>query len=277
MHFFWLALQVWDPAALSRLETPLREALAITEKQAGGSSPAYAEAMSQFARFLVQQGRRDEAQAWYRKALSIRESADDLESVASLDRANAATLLRRAAELRTNPDTKSRTLRRLGAALESSGDVKGAGETYRAALDQARRAGPAELGLAAGALGHFVESQGDLRAAEPLYRQALAALEKAHGPKHPETGTMLNNLAGAVGAQGRLAEAETLLRRAVSILESTAGRKHERTAAACENLGDLLAATGRTAEAKRFFAMAVEGYRAAGDPRAAEEVERRAR
>ncbi len=254
----------------------MREAVLITEKESGGRSPAYAEAMSQFARFLLRHGRRDEAHEWYRKALSIRESADDLEAVAVLDPANGAVLLRRAAGLRTLPDAKSRTLRLLANALESGGDAKGAGETYRAALDAARRASPAELGLAAGALGHFVENQGDFRGAEALYRQALTALEKAHGPRHPEAGTMLNNLAGAVGAQGRLAEAETLLRRAVSALESTAGRKHERTAAACENLGDLLAATGRAAEAKRFFAMAVEGYRAGGDRRSAEEVERRA-
>lgn len=275
MLFFWFAMQVWDPAAPARLEAPLREAVGITEKQSGGNSPAYAEAVSQFARFLLLQNRRDEARDWYRRALSIRESADDLEALAALDPAKAPDLLTRVAALRSQPAPKSRALRRLAGVLEAKGDAKGAGEAYRRAVEASRSASPADFGLAAGALGRFLEEQGDIRGAEPLYRQALAALERAYGPRHPEVGTMLNNLAGAAGAQGRLSEAETLLRRAVTTLESALGRKHERTAAACENLGDLLAATRRTAEAKRYFAMAAEGYRAVGDQRAAAEVERR--
>lgn len=278
MPFFYLALQmgILDPAALDHLEAPLREALAIEERQSGRGSAAYAGSAAQFARFLARLNRRDEALGWYRIALAIREAPEDLDAAAGLDPANAATMLARAAQLWTVPGPKSRSLRRLAALLEARGDSEGAGSAYRQALDAARRASPAEAGVAANDLGLFVENQGEMREAEGLYRQALAFLEKAHGPRHPEAGTTLNNLAGAVGAQGRLAEAELLLRRAVAMLESTAGSRHRRTAAARENLGELLAATGRAEEARRMLAAAAAAYRASGDPAAAEQAERRA-
>jgi tetratricopeptide (TPR) repeat protein len=46
--------------------------------------------------------------------------------------------------------------------------------------------------------------------AEPLYRRALSIREKVLGPEHPDTATILDNLAELYRQQGRYAEAENL-------------------------------------------------------------------
>ena len=53
--------------------------------------------------------------------------------------------------------------------------------------------------------------------AEPLFKRALAILEKARGPNHPNVASSLNNLALLYQAQGRYADAEPLLKRSFAI------------------------------------------------------------
>ena len=50
-------------------------------------------------------------------------------------------------------------------------------------------------------------------------QRALAILEKALGPEHPDVATSLNNLALLYYGQGRYADAEPHFQRALAILE----------------------------------------------------------
>ena len=265
-----VAAQVWDPAHPTRLEPALIQALAQLE-----GSPAYAPAAAEYARFLVAHGRKDEAEAWFRKSIGLRTAAADLESLAALGPPDAIALLTRAVAIRDKegqPTALSRTLRRLGAAQEAQRESAAAEATYRRALPIATGA---EVGLLANDIGLILENRNDMRGAEAMYRRALAAFERVHGPRHPEVGAALNNLAGSLGAQGRIAEAEPMLRRALATFDATVGPNHERTAATAANLGDLLDARGRTAEARLFYQRAATTYEALGNRAEAEGVRAR--
>ena len=51
----------------------------------------------------------------------------------------------------------------------------------------------------------------------PLYQRALKICEKALGPKHPDTATSLNNLAGLYRDMGAYEQALALFHRALQI------------------------------------------------------------
>jgi hypothetical protein len=103
------------------------------------------------------------------------------------------------------------------------------------------------------ALGRYVE-------AEPYCRRALNLAERAFGPEHPETLTMLNNLARFLERTGHHAEAEPLHRRVLEIRERVLGPDHPHTLISFGNLGRLLEAGGQHAEAERCCRRALEGF-----------------
>jgi tetratricopeptide (TPR) repeat protein len=92
--------------------------------------------------------------------------------------------------------------------------------------------------------------------AEPLYRRSLMILEKTRGPVHPDTATSLNNLAVLVQAQNRTAEAEELYQRSLAIREKSLRADHPDLAASLENYASLLRKMNRQAEAARMEARA---------------------
>jgi len=59
--------------------------------------------------------------------------------------------------------------------------------------------------------------QGDLAGARPLLECALAIVEKALGPEHPQTALRLSNLAVVLNAQGDLAGARRFYERTLAI------------------------------------------------------------
>ena len=81
--------------------------------------------------------------------------------------------------------------------------------------------------------------------AEPLYKRALAIMEKALGPEHPDVGAALNNLAELYRNQGRHAEAEPLYRRSRAIREKALGPEHPAVAKDLGGLALLYQAQGR--------------------------------
>ncbi len=70
--------------------------------------------------------------------------------------------------------------------------------------------GPASLNN----LALLYDTQGQYAQAEPLYLRALAILEKALGPEHPNVATSLENYADLLRKTDRNAEAEELEDRA---------------------------------------------------------------
>ena len=61
------------------------------------------------------------------------------------------------------------------------------------------------------------DDQGRYAEAEPRYKRALAILEKALGPEHPNVATTLENHASLLRETGRVSEAAELEARAKAI------------------------------------------------------------
>ena len=85
--------------------------------------------------------------------------------------------------------------------------------------------------------GHYAE-------AVPLAQQALAILEKAQGPEHPNVAMALGGLAELYRAQGDYGRATPLCQRSLAILEKALGPDHPSVALALNNLALLYGAQG---------------------------------
>lgn len=67
------------------------------------------------------------------------------------------------------------------------------------------------------------QAEGRLQEAVPLCRQALALVERAVGPHHPDVANILNTLAGIYEDLGDYAEAVRLSQRSVAMMEEVTG------------------------------------------------------
>jgi tetratricopeptide (TPR) repeat protein len=74
-------------------------------------------------------------------------------------------------------------------------------------------------------LAALYDNQGRYAEAEPLFKRALAVLEKALGPNHPEVAAVRHNLAALYKDQGRYADAEALNKRAMANREKASAVK----------------------------------------------------
>lgn len=98
--------------------------------------------------------------------------------------------------------------------------------------------------------GMLLDVKGLHAEAEPLYARALAIVEKALGPDHPNVAMSLNNLAELYRMNGAYAKAEPLYARALAIWEKTLGPGHPNVAASLNNLAELYKAQGAYMKAK---------------------------
>jgi len=267
-----LLWQIPDPAGTAQFEPLYRAELSLRQKQLGEKDPRVAQAMRDLALFLKTHGKNDEARALLSRALAIEERAEDCLALAELSPPHeAGPLLERSLWIKESPQAHHR----LADLLAGAQHFDPARQHYERAVELYSQAGADQLGLALNDLGFLHESQERFKEAEVYYRRALAAHQKAHGPKHPEVGITLNNLGSVVGAQGRLAEAEPLLRQALATLDQTLGNVHERTAACAANLGDLLSALNRPAAAKPLYNRAIRIYEQLKMPSNAAEIRER--
>ena len=115
----------------------------------------------------------------------------------------------------------------------------------------------AEAGRLLNQAAYYLDDRAQYAEAEPLYRRALAILEQALGPEHPDTANSLNNLAGLYQNQGRYGEAEPLLVRALAIREKALGPEHPDTAASLNNLALLYKSRGRSEQAEPLYRRAL--------------------
>jgi tetratricopeptide (TPR) repeat protein/transposase-like protein/transcriptional regulator with XRE-family HTH domain len=93
--------------------------------------------------------------------------------------------------------------------------------------------------------------------AEPIYRRALAIREQQLGPDHPDTATILHNLAILQRDTGNVVEAEQLYQRALAIREQHLGPDHPYTANALSNVANLYLAQKRYREAEPLYRRAL--------------------
>jgi tetratricopeptide (TPR) repeat protein len=101
--------------------------------------------------------------------------------------------------------------------------------------------------------GYYLQFRGVYLSARPYYERALAIVEKALGPDHPDTARSLNNLGYLLQAMGNLAEARPYYERALAIREKALGPDHPDTALSLNNLGYLLQAEGDLVDAHDYL------------------------
>ncbi len=93
--------------------------------------------------------------------------------------------------------------------------------------------------------------------AEPLLRECVGLHEASSGPRSPDLGLVLNDLAGLLRATNRLSKAEPLVRRALAIDEVSYGPDHPDVARDLNNLASLLGGTNQPSEAEPLFRRAL--------------------
>jgi tetratricopeptide (TPR) repeat protein len=109
-------------------------------------------------------------------------------------------------------------------------------------------------------LGLLYVDQGKLDEAEEMYRWALAGKEKALGRDHMLTLNTVNNLGNLYLDQGKLDEAEEMYLRALAGSEKGLGRDHPSTLDTVNNLGVLYANQGKLDEAEEMYQWALAGF-----------------
>src|SRR5437868_5610048 len=87
--------------------------------------------------------------------------------------------------------------------------------------------------------------------------RALAILEEARGPHHPDRAETLHTLAALYAAEGHSAEAEPLYKRALAIREKVAGPDHPDVAYSLNNLAAFYQEQGQITEAEALMARAL--------------------
>jgi tetratricopeptide (TPR) repeat protein/predicted Ser/Thr protein kinase len=97
------------------------------------------------------------------------------------------------------------------------------------------------------------ELTAELDEALQLHEQALALLEQALGPEHPEIAPILNNLGNVRFAKGEFEAAKRQYERAAALRELALGPNHPEVAASLANIGNVHAMTGEFELARQFY------------------------
>ncbi|KAG1657908.1 hypothetical protein FOA52_005829 [Chlamydomonas sp. UWO 241] len=225
-----------DRAVALRLS---ESALALTEKFRGAGHPDTLSSVATLAELLHDQGKFDEAEPLFRRALAGRDEALGP----------------------THPSTLN-SVTYLANLLADQDKLDEAEPLYRRALAGCEKAlGPTHPYTLTGIhnLAYLLAAQDKLDEAETMYRRALAGCEKALGPTHRDTLTSVNNLAGLLRDQGKLDEAETMFRRALAGIQKALGADHPDTLTSVNNLAGLLHDQGKPDEAEALYRRALAG------------------
>jgi tetratricopeptide (TPR) repeat protein len=177
----------------------LERGLEIREDILGSNHPLVAASLDNLAEALIQRRRLDQAEALYRRSLSILETQSD-PSVLAMTRCKLGDLHFR----------KRRNLAQ-------------AEELYRQALvawKQAPEHDHPQIGLALTGLAEVYLAQRRYAEAEPLLKQALEIQEKALGPAHPQVAKVLLDYASLFRKQHRDREAAPMEKRAKNIVKA---------------------------------------------------------
>lgn len=84
-------------------------------------------------------------------------------------------------------------------------------------------------------------------------------MEKALGPDHPSTLTMVNNIGNTYADQGRLGEAEAMYKRAPRGREKALGPEDTWTLNTVNELGSVYEAQGLLGDAEELYIRALRG------------------
>lgn len=249
---------------------PLAQAM-VASLEKTGNNRDLAAALNNLAQINADQGRDDQAEPLYTRAIALMEKgtgqgsveiAPLLNNLAALYQRQSrfteaeplfkrALAVREQALSREHPDV-GQSLNNLATYYVKQQRHAEAEPLFRRALAIYQKAAGPEHPAVATVLNNIGQVDRDLNRdadAEAPIKRSLAIREKVLGPDHPDVARSLNNLAGLYQHQQRHAEAEPLYRRALSIRERAFGPDHPDAATSTSNLADFLQATGRTADA----------------------------
>ena len=224
---------------LSAAETPLQDALRLSQSLNGARSVQSGRILGGLGMLRLEQGRLGEAKDLFRQSLGILEKADARQSDISYVLDDLATVYQREQQW----------------AL--------AKESYERALEVDRRVlgdDHPQLAIYLSNLATVVQNMGDLQQAESLYRQAIDRNMRAYGDRHPETAAAKGNYGLLLQREGRLFEAEPLLRDALATKLSLYGADHYNVGYSRVSLALLLHDKGDLAGSESEFRQALAVY-----------------
>ena len=194
-----LGVLYYDQDRYPEAEQLHRTALAIEEK--AGNAASTATSLNNLATTLEKEGRKEEAEALYLRALKMTRSA--------LGDAHPAMVTR---------------YNNLAEFYRATGRLEAAEPMFKKAMAVAEaslgRDHP-EVALTGSNLARVYADLKRYPEAEELYKRAITVTEAAWGPDHPQISTRLYNLATLYVTEGRTKEAEPLLQRALKLKEAT--------------------------------------------------------
>ncbi|KAL2813524.1 hypothetical protein BJX63DRAFT_214821 [Aspergillus granulosus] len=173
------------------------------------------------------QGKLEEAEEMYQRALAGRENIYTLDTVYNL-----------------------------GCIYSDQGKLEKAEDMYqRALLGYKEALGPDHTSTLDTVynLGCLYSDQGKLEDAEEMYQRALAGREKVLGPDHTSTLDTVYNLGNFYSQQGKLDEAEEMYQRALAGYKKALGPDHTSTLDTANNLAYLYFDQGKLEEAEKMY------------------------
>lgn len=194
-----------------------------------------------FGLLYRRQGKLQEAEEMYVRALRWKEEAWGAKHISTLS-----------------------TINNLGLLYKSQGKLKDAEEMLLRALwgkEEAWGAKHISTLSTVNNLGLVYRRQGKLEEAGEMLVRALKGKEEALGRKHTSTLSTVNNLGLLYWYQERLEEAKEMLLRALRSKEEVLGAKHTSTLDTLNNLGVLYSDQGKTKEAEVTLLQALTGYK----------------
>jgi serine/threonine protein kinase/Tfp pilus assembly protein PilF len=261
---------------LTAAEGHYARSLAIREALLGREHPLVARVVYGIGSLRSDQGRLDEAEAAYRRALRIDErlSVDSTElardlmglSVVSYQRkqyAQAESLMKRSIaveEKHLGPDhgDVAASLNNLGVLYWTAGryaDALPIYERVRGIFERTLDPLHPDLAAVYNNLAETYWKLGRFTEAEPLFRRSLAMKEKRLTPDNPKLAITLHSLASLLRDEGRLAEAEAMFRRALDIRVHAFGPANDDVVETATALAEILRARGRAREADSLTAL----------------------
>ncbi|KAH8652836.1 hypothetical protein BGZ61DRAFT_216299 [Ilyonectria robusta] len=203
-------------------------------------------ALGLLGNLYADQGRLQDAEAMYQRALDGKEKAWGPDHTSTLD-----------------------TVNNLGLLYADQGRLQDAETMYQRALDGYGKAwGPDHTSTldTVNNLGNLYKAQGRLQDAEAMYQRALDGKEKAWGPDHTSTLDTVNNLGALYADQGRLQDAEAMYQRALNGYEKALGPTLVATYIPAlntlENFATLCVELGWVDEASLYYRRARNGVEA---------------
>jgi serine/threonine protein kinase len=279
---------------LAGAETPLQEALHLSQGEFGAASVESGHALWALGMLRHQQGRFGDAKNLYMQSLSMLETGQapqtdvafvlsDLAKVYSREQqwVLAKQAYERALEIdrRMLGDDHPRVayrLTNLAIVAQNMGDLKRAEALYVDAIRRQERAygdRHPETSITKGNYGLLLQREGRLAEAEPLLRNALATTIALYGPEHYNAGYYRVSLAMLLHDKGDLQDGESEFRQALAIYDKSLPTDHQLRAALLMHFARLLVDRGKADEALALSGQSIEIWAAtspASSPRLAE-------